>query len=186
MIQGAVCAYGEGNAGCVRVYAYRCGVYLSDNEIRTMQVAAVFLLCSSRSLPSSPRFFFKILLRRSSLLTPLQSSRAFFRLLSSSSAPSSSNLSLRKSSSSAPSTGAFFKRLLLILESSFVLSRRLKYPRRHLPSFKSLPAACHPRRRISSLIMYFLCSFPVSCVRGLVLWVAFLYLLSFPPSSLTG
>ena len=30
MIQGAVCAYGEGKAGCVCVYAYRCGVYLSD------------------------------------------------------------------------------------------------------------------------------------------------------------
>ena len=30
MIQGAVCAYGERNAGCVHVYAYRCGVYLSD------------------------------------------------------------------------------------------------------------------------------------------------------------
>ena len=31
MTQGAVCVYGEGNAGCVCVYAYRCGVYLSDN-----------------------------------------------------------------------------------------------------------------------------------------------------------
>ena len=76
----------------------------------------------------------------------------------------------------------FFYFLLLVHEFSFVHRRRPKHPRAIFHPSSLSQAACRPRRDVSSQIMYFLSSFPVSCV-----WIgaagSLLYLLSLSPSS---
>ena len=80
----------------------------------------------------------------------------------------------------------FYLRFLRIQESSSrprVLRRQSSTAKVSLaPSFTLWVsrAACHPKRHISTLIMYFWSPFPVSRVCRFVLWVTVLYILSLP------